>query len=706
MSSSSKNAAKKRKLHELNEMRRRLPHMTATALSAVLLDVKKHGMPELMSRHQLAAATEEIVNYETPYGKMILDISFVKSEGGDALVVPVANPLAYMWKAFNQGGNFSSFFEELLRGPSGTYDNPLKLIVYADEVTPGRELALVTTRKIWCIYYGFAEFRKFFHNEESWFPLLAMRTDLVAQVSAGISQVMAGCLKLFFGDAGADAEVAGFRVTTPGGTSYRVHIKVEMFLQDGGAHKAMYHMTGDAGSKMCCLCTNLFSQRSDIVGEDGSNLLTCSILHESDLHFATDSNIFDAVDRLADWKKTLKSGQFKLREQVLGFRHKEHGLLQDITLRDIVRPASNFCHDWMHTLASSGVVQTVIYLLLSALVAELPDVYARLHTYVKEWSWPQRLHRKGNWNLFLPKRREANNKAKAFKCTASEALCLLPILAYWVAMLPMAAGVCVNECKAFLALSDIADMLSGATKDGCQALVEPLRGAIRFFLEQCIIANWTQWMHPKFHWLVHLPRHLRKFGFLPSCWTHERKHKVARRLGGDIHNSSVYEKSTLKELLCYNLFALKSEKLFIDTARLVLVRNAAQTFKRWLRKALPNKDVSDCKTSTCVKLPGGGSCNRGDVVLFKTGESSMTAGRALVLFEINSSIKAVVEAWEPQKLDMQNGVALWTSSDPCTTIIECTDLLASAINCEVEPGTMRTLLPWDCRRLGIANALG
>ena len=42
--------AKSRKLEELGRFRRRVPHASASALSAVLADVKQHGVPDLHRR--------------------------------------------------------------------------------------------------------------------------------------------------------------------------------------------------------------------------------------------------------------------------------------------------------------------------------------------------------------------------------------------------------------------------------------------------------------------------------------------------------------------------------------------------------------------------------------------------------------------------------------------------------------------------------
>ena len=44
-------------------------------------------------------------------------------------------------------------------------------------------------------------------------------------------------------------------------------------MQDGGAHKQVFCVKGEGGHKFCSECLNLFSVKSNVVGEteDGEN---------------------------------------------------------------------------------------------------------------------------------------------------------------------------------------------------------------------------------------------------------------------------------------------------------------------------------------------------------------------------------------------------------------------------------------------------
>ena len=62
------NAEKRRKLLDLEAMRRRLPHVSQRALSATLKDVKQHGLPELDDTKHIRESRELLMNEKTPYG--------------------------------------------------------------------------------------------------------------------------------------------------------------------------------------------------------------------------------------------------------------------------------------------------------------------------------------------------------------------------------------------------------------------------------------------------------------------------------------------------------------------------------------------------------------------------------------------------------------------------------------------------------------
>ena len=88
-------------------------------------------------------------------------------------------------------------------------------------------------------------------------------------------------------------------------------------LQDGGAHKSVWHSRGDAASKFCLLCKNLFVQESQIVDEDGTNLLSCNVLKWGQLVKATNSDLRNTARYLERKAGTTPSQQFAQLQQSL-----------------------------------------------------------------------------------------------------------------------------------------------------------------------------------------------------------------------------------------------------------------------------------------------------------------------------------------------------------------------------------------------------
>ena len=88
------------KLRKLDARRRRLPHVTASALSAVYEDIAEHGLPDLTSRNNIAQASTDIVLTDTPYGPLMTAIELVPSEPGEDTIMTVSKRSSAMTVIF------------------------------------------------------------------------------------------------------------------------------------------------------------------------------------------------------------------------------------------------------------------------------------------------------------------------------------------------------------------------------------------------------------------------------------------------------------------------------------------------------------------------------------------------------------------------------------------------------------------------------
>ena len=130
------------KLIRLNQFRRQLPHITAQALEAVLVTVKKDGVPDLDKRSQMREARNLENNAHTPYGTIMQTVT-VTTNTGSTHEVPVANPFALLWASVDGSPKLKALLLERLAVHPSSLESPWHLVLYSDEVTPGNVLCFM-----------------------------------------------------------------------------------------------------------------------------------------------------------------------------------------------------------------------------------------------------------------------------------------------------------------------------------------------------------------------------------------------------------------------------------------------------------------------------------------------------------------------------------------------------------------------------------
>ena len=125
---------------------------------------------------------------------------------------------------------------------------------------------------------------------------------VINTLAAGMSQMFAAIIKVFFNLNGIDISKSG--VSLPGeGVTIRLFAMMAAFLQDGGAHKTTWHCRGDGASKFCLLCENLCASKSNICDEDGSNLLRCDVSKKAEPVPAESNDLVRDDRRMASRKR-------------------------------------------------------------------------------------------------------------------------------------------------------------------------------------------------------------------------------------------------------------------------------------------------------------------------------------------------------------------------------------------------------------------
>ena len=122
---------------------------------------------------------------------------------------------------------------------------PLRAIFYTDEVTPGNVLAINPSRKSWCVYMSFADFPpEILSQEVAWVTICIQRTSFVNTLEGNMSQVFKKVLQEMFENPKAQPQHGLFLHDYT-----RLAFIPSILAQDGAAHKYIWSIKGDSGSK-------------------------------------------------------------------------------------------------------------------------------------------------------------------------------------------------------------------------------------------------------------------------------------------------------------------------------------------------------------------------------------------------------------------------------------------------------------------------
>ena len=501
--------------------------MSSSALSNIVKDIQEHGLPELHQRKHMQQARDWRLNEHNAYGPLTETVSIMFKDGKKGEIMLV-NIFSLLQALYGQNGGFTQLVNASLKKHPCSHSKPWQLIYYTDEIVPGNPLSAETSRKIQTAYISFKEFGAIaLSKEEAWLVAFVRRSSHVMEMEAGMSQVTAVLMDYIFHHHACSPDVGGVMLRDGSGGHIKLWFKLGIMLQDGAAHKAVWGLKGDAASKFCVFCMNLLTEKSNIVDESNEHLLIAQSWDLSKVQQASNEDIHATAKRLEEKHLELNSIQFQLWQQAVGMNCNAHALLHWESLKGHVQPISQFLHDWMHCFLVSGIFNTVMHLLMTSLEANLPgNVYDVACKVVGLWVLPAVRH-DNLGKLFESKRKKANKQAGTFKCTASEALGLAPIFAYFLQSTVVPQGLCKDECCAYFALVDILNLIQLVPLGIITGQV--LDRSIQDFINLCIKAGWKPFMHTKFHWSLHFGQHLCKHKMLPSCFVQERKHKTIKR---------------------------------------------------------------------------------------------------------------------------------------------------------------------------------
>ena len=686
-------ANKLRRLEQF-QFRRTKAHCSASALAQILTDVKKHGLPELTDRVSMRQGRDEVATMMTSYGRMLKPMQVVDKHG-TTVDLPMACPFSSVVYALEESDSFRSFFKHRLSLKPSSPEDPWTIVLYCDEVTPGNPLSTSNRRKFHAFYWSFIELgTEALSHEESWFILLTEFSTFVNDIQGGLSACFAAAIKAFFKD-GLDMARGGITLSLDGQDT-KLFAKLGSVLLDGGAHKYVWGARGDGASKFCLLCKNVWTSQSNIVAEDGSNLLRCDVITADGLEAATDNELRTNMRYLEQESTRVSPEAFKLLQQALGLTYHDRNVLIDRQLDSLLHPVHAYTHDWMHCLFVDGVANLTLYLAFEACITSGMDgVYNSFSNYLATWRFPARLHAHHLGDIFKDDRRQSHRDSHHIKCQASDLLTIMGPLVQFTKQVLQATGVAPLACLALLCLVDLTDLIVATART---AVAPPmLLEEVQRFLASFVAAFGFDWLTPKAHWLLHLPAQLQRFGRLLNCFCLERKHRVPKRYATELKNTAhCASASLLKESICHH-FAVVKHAAFSYTVALVNKRPASKKTRKEIWKLFElDEDGSPIFVASVARFSPVALCSRSDVVLVVDGDG-FRAGRLEANYEIHDCILSLIRPFTLVRRDPNSPLAVWEVVDGPSETFETKDILASVEYCEYPDGNVATILPLEFR---------
>ena len=676
------------KLRRLNQLRQSLPHVTANAFAALVQELKQEGLPELCAPKHFKEAEEMDFRKPTRHGP-VLQNWICMSKEGKPVRIPAADPLALLDVAFARKGAYEAMLRHAQSKHPCCPESPWGLILYSDEITPGNVLSHDNRRRFWAFYFSIKQFGAAnLQQEGAWLCAAVVRSSVVHELEGGVSQLAAAFLRSIFKRHDGCVREGGALFRDSASSPFRLFFELAFWLQDGGAHKHVFSVKGDAGSRLCLLCKNLIAKASVSMTEGNEELFTCEMMKESQLLFASNEEIAASIQRMKRKAMELSQGDFARWQQAAGMNYEPLGLLFDDDFKDIIKPANHFVHDWVHCLLVHGVFQSLMSWLLQSAAAVGLHLHEALYQFSAEWHLPKAYTRdvKALWN---PKRVKASKAAATFKCGASDAMAAYPIIAFFLETMPAGHGLAA-QVAAFCALADLLDLIASTAMYSVQP--QTLREAVEAFYTKVNEAGWAKKAHSKFHWLVHFPQHLEKHRMLPGCLVHERKHRVAKRFADDVRNTTSYEQSLLRQMLAHDVAALEDADWVCGGAPLLLrprmpTKKEARIFQVWF----PRQDVLVALAANMRP----GILSRGDYAVLKH-KSPMELVQLWLFLEVAGHALALVSQCSRRASQSSESCAVWQNEN--TPVLLPLLRIEQSLTWRERDGLVQTLLPLSCKQ--------
>ena len=501
------------------------------------LDPSLLGNEEVSERNARAKLQEVAVHdseIRTPYGTVVQTMTLPMVGTNDAFVWHYVSPFALLHHICTLSSTFASIVGSHLAQQTNN------IMLYFDETKPGNVLRPDPGREFMAIFWTFRELPEYLrHRVIGWFPFGFLRQTKMNQLVGGVSALASRVIRAFFGSSGFNFQL-GCRCLVNGVDVY-IRAGLGGILADEKGLKQVYDVKGSSGTKPCLVCKNMTSKHKDLSGHGYFVGLHCSKYASLDRH--SDESFYEMVDLLLEKQPHLKKGEFQKYCQVLGLNFSPEGLLFQPDLRPLVKPVTGTFWDWMHVLVSGGLADVELGLFTQRIVAEgIP--LSKIEAFVLQFQG----FKGGPFGKnFLTRR--LTGDGSAYHGFAGELLSLLPIMRLFADRVLKPSGLVQEHIACYELLCDIVEFMS--LGDRAVQHTAWLRATIEKHHELYVACYGKAACQPKFHYAMHLPDVLDRFGVNMSCFVTERKHRLSKCVAARTFN--LFEQVLLTDYLFHYL---------------------------------------------------------------------------------------------------------------------------------------------------------
>ena len=499
-------------------------------------------------------------------GKLIEAFDAIFTELRVVETLPLTDGRQFEWEYCDVALSFEHFTRECsdfgnlvrelhLKTPS-SYFAPWRLVVYFDETTPGNGKRIDLKKKFMAVYVSILEFGpEVLKHDAAWMPAAILRHDIIKLVVGGWSRVLSGFLERLFVTPGLAA--CGSRMTVFGEDGL-LFLTCGRLLGDGDAIKVALDCKGAGGTFPLPEVANVCGIGLKNLAGYGDYIVDITCTDEARYHLLTDAEIYHKVDTLSAESEAVKAKlmtkkEFEKHETQFGLNHNEHGLLQNVALRQYVKPRQCVTHDACHILFSDGIVSIEMALLLPRL-SEIANIKFRdIGDFMRGgWTLPRAIKRGSHENplkaMWSASREGHWKREHSLQAFASDLIACVPALAFMLETSAAVSSLMPLEVASFCKLASLIRCYH-SSKLGLSSRARWTR-CLSEHAEAYKTAYGTNARYiPKTLWARMLGVQCERDEFTMDCLAPERNHKVLKDASGPIMNTIRFERSVIVRAL-------------------------------------------------------------------------------------------------------------------------------------------------------------